>query len=299
MLIQEAGFVADNVLLLGSRDSCTYLVMGDAYALVGGGVSWEVARLEAQLDRFQVDRDRIRYVVVSHAHYDHCSAVPYLMQRHPHLRVVASDYGAHILNKPQAVELMRNVNRQTLDALHRPHRHNGISLDFKPVPVAVKVGDGDRVDLGGGLTLEFYLTPGHSRCSLSTYVPERKALFAAEAVPYPESSQGKLIVTATHDYDDYIRSLEKLQTLEIRLVGYEHGGALTGKAAASIIFRGLSATRRQRQRIIKRYNELQDLDRLVQETAESYHSLQLFRSIPFDLLRAIIHRMVRSALGQV
>jgi glyoxylase-like metal-dependent hydrolase (beta-lactamase superfamily II) len=299
MLIQEAGFVADNVLLLGSRHICTYLIMGDAYALLGGGVSWEVARLEAQLDRFQVDRDRIRYVVVSHAHYDHCSAVPYLKQCHPHLKVVASDYGAHILNKPQAVELMRNVNRQTLDALQKPHHHNGISLEFKPVPVAVKVGDRDRIDLGGGLTLEFYLTPGHSRCSLSTYAPQRKALFPAEAVPYPESNRGKLIVTATHDYDDYIRSLKKLQPLEIRLVGYEHGGALTGRAAASIILRGLNATRRQRQRIIERYNELQDLDRLVQETAESYHGLQLFHSIPFDLLRAIIRRMVRSALRQV
>jgi glyoxylase-like metal-dependent hydrolase (beta-lactamase superfamily II) len=299
MLIQEAGFVADNVLLLGSRHICIYLIMGDAYALLGGGVSWEVARLEAQLNRFQVDRDRIRYLVVSHAHYDHCGAVPYLMQRHPHLKVVASDYGAHILNKDKAVQLMRDVNRQTLDALHKPHHHNGISLEFKPVPVAVTVGDGDRVDLGGGVTLEFYLTPGHSRCSLSTYVAELKALFPAEAVPYPESNQGKLIVTATHDYDDYIRSLEKLKALEIRLVGYEHGGALTGKAATSIISRGLGAARRQRQRIIERYNELQDIDRLVEETAENYHTLQLFRLIPFDVLRTIIHRMVRSALGQV
>jgi 2-aminobenzoylacetyl-CoA thioesterase len=299
MLIQKAGFVADNVLLLGSRHICTYLVMGDVYALLGGGVSWEVPRLEAQLDRFQVDRDRIRYLVVSHAHYDHCSAAPYLMQRYPHLKVVASAYGAHLLNKDKAVRLMRDVNRQTLDALQKPDHHNGISLEFKPVPVAVTVGDGDRVDLGGGVTLEFYLTPGHSRCSLSTYVPELKALFPAEAVPYPESNQGKLIVTATHDYDDYIGSLEKLKALEIRLVGYEHGGALTGKAATSIISRGLGATRRQRQRIIERYNELQDLDRLVEETVENYHTLQLFRLIPIDVLRAIIHRMVRSALGQV
>jgi len=299
MLIQETGFVIDNVLMLGSRHICTYLIMGDTYALLGGGVSWEVPRLEAQLDRFQVERDRIHYLVVSHAHHDHCGAVPYFMQRHPHLKVVASDYGAHILNKDKAVQLMKDVNRQTLDALHRPDHHNGVSLEFQPVPVAIKVADGDRIELGGGVTLQFYLTPGHSRCSLSTYIPEMKALFPADAVPYPDAHDDKLIVTANHDYDDYIRSLEKLKALDTRLVGYEHGGALTGDAATQIIARGLAATRQQRQRIIERYNELQDLDRLVQEIAEKYHTLQLFRLVPFDVMRAIINRMVRSALGRV
>jgi 2-aminobenzoylacetyl-CoA thioesterase len=299
MLRNEIGYITPQCLLLGSRHICFYLIKGDAYALLGGGVPWEVANLEAQLARFQVDRHRLRYLVISHAHHDHCGAVPYLVQRYPWLNVIASDYAAHLLNKEHPVRLMRDLNHQTMASLHQPEQHSGISLRFEPIPVAIRAGDGDQLELGGGLTLQFYLTPGHSRCSLTTYIPELGALFPADAVPIPENDDDKLIVTANHDYVEYLHSLEKLMPLKIRWVGYEHGGVLAGEAAETIIFRGLTATSQQRQRIVDRYAELNDLNRLVEEVAEKYHSLPLFRLIPYEVLQAIIERMIRSALGLV
>ncbi|HJO63692.1 MAG TPA: MBL fold metallo-hydrolase, partial [Desulfobacterales bacterium] len=101
MRIQKAGTITDQILLLGSRHGSMYLIMGDKYALLGGGVAWEVPRLEAQLDRFQIDRNRIQYLVISHAHHDHCGAVPYLIARYPHIQKIASPYCTHILNKSQ------------------------------------------------------------------------------------------------------------------------------------------------------------------------------------------------------
>jgi glyoxylase-like metal-dependent hydrolase (beta-lactamase superfamily II) len=298
MIVQDAGFIAEEILLLGSRSICMYLVRGESYALLGGGVPWVVHRLESQLEQYEVDRSRIRYLVISHAHHDHCGAVPYLLRRYPHMEIIASDYCAHLLNKSKPVELMRSLNRQTLDHMKRPHHYDGTSLDFEPIPVSTRVSDGDCLDLGGGITLQFYLTPGHSRCSMSTYVPAIHGLFPADALPFPENDD-KLIVTANHDYDDYIRSLEKLQELSIALIGYEHGGTLTGEDAATIIPRSLAATVQQRERIRERYDELKDLDPLVDEIAGKYQSLQLFSMVPPALLRAIINRMVRSALGMV
>jgi glyoxylase-like metal-dependent hydrolase (beta-lactamase superfamily II) len=299
MRIQKAGTIADQILLLGSRHGSMYLIMGDKYALLGGGVAWEVPRLEAQLDRFQIDRNRIQYLVISHAHHDHCGAVPYLIARYPHIQKIASPYCTHILNKSQPVHLMREVNRKILESLNRPHFHDGISLDFRPLPIERQVADGDRIELGGGLTLRFYLTPGHSRCSLTAYVPELKALFPADALPFPETGKRELTVTANHDYDEYIRSLEKIESLSIRLVGYEHDGVLTGEEAAAIIPKSLAATHDQRHRIRKRYEELQDIDLLVEEVAEQYRSLELFQPVPFDIMRAITKRMVKSALGLI
>lgn len=298
MIVQDAGFVADQILLLGSRSICMYLVRGESYALLGGGVPWVVHRLETQLDQYQVDRSRIRYLVISHAHHDHCGAVPYLLRRYPHIEIVASDYCAHILGKSKPVELMRSVNRQTLDHMQSPHSYEGTSLDFEPIPVSIRVGDDDCLDLGDGITLQFYLTPGHSRCSLSTYVPALEALFPADALPFPENGD-KLVVTANHDYDDYICSLEKLQALSVALIGYEHGGTLIGEDAATIIPKGLAATRQERKRIRERYDELKDLDQLVDEITEKYRSLKLFSMVPVPVLRAIIDRMARSALDMV
>ncbi|MDP7354558.1 MAG: hypothetical protein QGE94_05705, partial [Desulfobacterales bacterium] len=52
-------------------------------------------------------------------------------------------------------------------------------------------------------------------------------------------------------------------------------------------------------RIRKRYEELQDIDLLVEEVAEKYRSLELFQPVPFDIMRAITKRMVKSALGLI
>lgn len=297
MRIQKPGFINQNLLYLGSRSICMYLVMGESYALLGGGVPWVVKKLETQLDDFNIDRTRIRYVMISHAHHDHCGAIPYLLARYPHIKTISSQYGAYILNHAKPVSLIKQVNRTTLDALKHPHSINDVPLDFHAIPIDMEVGDGDRLDLDNGLSLQFFLTPGHSRCSLSVYVPELKALFPADAVPFPEEGKRELTVTANHDYDDYIQSLEKLQGLDIEMVCYEHGGVLTGEDAADIIPRSLEATLQQRERIQKRYEELKDFDRLVEETAEKYQALELFRLVPADAMRAITKQMVRSALG--
>ncbi len=296
MILQNLDFIAEQILLLGSRNIRMYLLRGESYALLGGGVPWVVHRVETQLDQYDIDRSRIRYLIISHAHHDHCGAVPYFLKRYPHIEIVASDYCAHILSKSKPVEFMRSLNRQTLDNMKLPHQYKGVSLDFESIPTSIRVSDGDALDLGSGITLRFYSTPGHSRCSLSTYVPALESLFPADALPFPENGNDKLIVTASHDYDDYIRSLEKLLPLPIRLIGYEHGCMLTGEDAAKMIPKSLAAAMQQRQRIRERYDELGDLDLLVDEIAGKYLSLEFFNLVPPAIMRAMTDRMVRSAL---
>ena len=299
MLLRPPNPATPCILVLGSTISCLYLIKGHNYALLGGGVSWEVAQLEAQLNRFRIDRRRLRYLVISHVHHDHCGAVAYLLRRYPHLQTVASPYAAHLLQNDKTLRVINQLNRAALNRLNLPHHYDGVSLDFEPIAVAHEVLDDDRLDLGCDLSLRFFLTPGHSRCSLTTYVPEQMALFPADAVPMPQHHGEKLIVTANHDFADYINSLTKLRPLAIRWVGYEHNGVLTGAAAETIIQRSLEATRQQRRRIVARYETLQDMDLVVTEIAAKYKALPLFRAVPDATMHAIIQRMVSSALGRV
>lgn len=61
MRVDIPGFIDDRILMFGSRQVTSYLVMGKCYAWIGGGTAWGVHRLEEQLDRFRIDRSRIRH----------------------------------------------------------------------------------------------------------------------------------------------------------------------------------------------------------------------------------------------
>ncbi len=296
MRVREPGWITPRLALVGPPGAASYLVRGRDLALVGAGVAWEVVRIEEDLDRVGADRSRLRYLVVSHVHHDHCGALPYLARRYPGIETVASRYGAHLLAKDTVAALMDDLNRRTLERLGRPLSHGGIPLRFEPLEIARPVSDGDRLDLGEGVTLEFIETPGHSRCSLTVYIPAMEALLPGDAIPYPASGSGPLTVTANHDYGDYLRSLRKLVDLPVGVVCYEHGGAILGDEAATIVSRGLEATLAHRERIRARHGELGDLEALVAEIAAKYHELELFRLVPEDVMRAIVRRMVQSAL---
>lgn len=298
MRVDIPGFIDDRILMFGSRQVTSYLVMGACYAWIGGGTAWGVPRLEEQLDRFHIDRSRIRYLVVSHAHHDHCGAVPYLCRKYPGIEVVASTYSAYLLTREKPVQLMKALNARTLDRLGMDHSHDGIPLDFADIHVTHGMGDGDRLDLGDGLSLQFFNTPGHSRCSLSAYLPERRILFPGDAVPFPERGRNELTVTANHDYPDYLSSLTKLRPLSINMVAYEHCGMLNGNDAKQIVSRGLAASLKQRERIRTRFRELGDAKRLVDETVAKYQTVDLFRLLSVDVLRPIIRRMVLSAIDE-
>jgi len=298
MAVDIPGFIDDRILILGGRQVASYLVMGACYAWIGGGTAWGVPRLEEQLDRFCIDRSRIRYLVVSHVHHDHCGAVPYLHRKYPWIDIVTSRYGAELLAREKPVRLMRDLNARTLDNLGMAHSHEGIPLDFANIQVALPMGDGDGLDLGEGLRLQFFETPGHSRCSISVYLPGRRILFPGDAIPFPEPSRNELTVTANHDFPDYLSSLEKLRPLSINMVAYEHCGVLNGNDAREIISRGLDASLRQRERIRARFHELGDAERLVEEMVAKYQAVELFRLLSVDVLTPIIRRMVLSAIDE-
>jgi len=83
MRIREAGTISDQLIFLGDQRVCMYLLKGERYLLLGGGMSYVVPTVEEQLDRFGVDRSRITGLLILHSHFDHSTAAPYFMQAWP------------------------------------------------------------------------------------------------------------------------------------------------------------------------------------------------------------------------
>jgi len=298
MWIQDPGEINDRLMLLGTRKSTLYLVRGDRYMLIGGGGQWVVPELERQIREFQIDMDRVQYLLISHTHYDHCGAVPYLQKRYPHIKVLASQETSKLFAMEKAVRNMRTFSRQAMDNLGLPMEFQGISLDFDGVDLARELQEGDRVDLGDNLQFEVYETPGHSRCSITIYAPEQKWLFPSDSLCIPVGDGNEFISTAHESFAVFLNSLKKIENLEVHLCAWEHHGVMTDKDAQDIVKRVIRYTLEYKRKILELLDEYGDQEKVAHWAARDFQDRSQFDFIPYDIGLHISRGVVTNAIKE-
>ena len=93
----------------------------------------------------------LKYIILTHGHYDHIGGVEQFMADFPEAKLVASKEEAELLKDP-------NINHSLRDL--------GTSISLT---ADVEVSDGDTLDVGGA-TLKIISTPGHTKGGISIYV---------------------------------------------------------------------------------------------------------------------------------
>ena len=191
---------------------------------------------------------------LTHAHFDHCGAVGYLKQRFPGLKVAASARTAAILQRPNAVELMRSLNGSVGQLVRQTDGTNHellTDVPFEPFTVDMILEDGQHIDLDEGLSVHVLATPGHTRDHLSYYVPEKRLLIGSEATGSRDRA-GHQITEFIIDYDVYMASLRRLAELPLNVVSQGHHFIFVGEEEVRQFFdRSIDAGVRFKDRVLK------------------------------------------------
>jgi 2-aminobenzoylacetyl-CoA thioesterase len=116
-----------------------------------------------------------------------------------------------------------------------------------------------EIDLGAGLTCRVIATPGHTRDSLSFYIPALKSLITGEAVGAFDRNF-TIHPEFTSSYKEYMNSLNKLAALDIEILMMCHYFTLTGEDARGYIKESINKTEVFKERI-ERYLTDSDGDR--------------------------------------
>jgi hydroxyacylglutathione hydrolase len=95
----------------------------------------------------------------------------------------------------------------------RLHRDEDLPADIHDIR------DGEVIE-GDGVTLVAVYTPGHASDHLCYYMPEEKALFTGDVVL---SGSTSVIPAGDGDLLDYMSSLRRLQTFDVRRIYSAHG----------------------------------------------------------------------------
>ncbi len=208
-----SGSGGETILVFGSEKTLLY-DCGMAYC------GWHtVDNIKKKLA--EKGRDALDYIILSHSHYDHMGALPYIKQAFPDAKVHAGEKAARIFEKPSAKDLMKELGTSARD-LFMPGSTDEILVDGIAVDVILK--DGDEIDLGD-ITVKAIETKGHTDCSMSYAFEPAKLLFASESTGIIE---GKNFVHTPFlkDCNDAIASREKCKAYDPEYISLPHFGMI-------------------------------------------------------------------------
>jgi len=298
MWIKEPGKINDNLEFLGTHDSCVYLLKGNDYMIIGGGVAAVAPVLDKQLSELEIEPEKVKYLLIPHSHFDHCGAFPYLKQRFPHITTIASAYAAEILVKEKVIDTITQLNKRIIDVMGLQAEYEKLKLKFNGIKVDYIVKENDIVDLGNEIEVHIIEAPGHTKCSIAAYVPKLQALFPSDSVPLPsgDGDQPTLLPSPQFSYNLFQKTVEKLADYEVKICAFEHQGVFVGEQAKQILMDGLEETINYKNKVIDMYSRLGDVDRITQQIISETMGSRPSDSLDENALAMVCKTEIRSVL---
>lgn len=195
------------------------LVVGSAAnALIDCGMAYCGREMVENMKKTGLKPD---YVLLSHSHYDHIGALPYIREAFPDAVICGSEKCAHILEKESARKLMKELGTEARD-LYVPGSREEIPVEGLKTDRVLH--DGDSIDLGDKV-ITAYETKGHTDCSMSFFLEPDKLLFTSESTGILEGKD-YVHTPILKSFTDAAASLEKCRNLGARHVCLPHFGML-------------------------------------------------------------------------
>jgi len=193
-------------------DGKTAVMYDSGFSFTGYGVAEKIKEI--------LGTRSLDYIFLTHSHYDHALGSAYAKKIWPDAKVVAGEYATKIFAKPTAKALMRDLDRKF--ALKCGVGEYEDLIDELIVDIPVSEGD---VIKAGELEFEVINLPGHTKCSVGYYCPQKKLLLSCESIGV-YNGEGDVVPSYLVGYEMAISSIEKAEKLDIEYILAPHYGLL-------------------------------------------------------------------------
>ena len=234
MRIAAEGKINDHIFMSGHTIYPGYVIRGSRRSLmIEAGLNIIGPCYLKQTAAFLGGAENLDALAVTHGHYDHIGALPYLKRKLPALELLAHESTGKLLENEKITGVMNFLSDQT------SRYFGGMDLEKAAADEirigAVKLSDplreGDAIDLGN-CSCEVMSTPGHTRDHLSFFLREPGILFPGEALGNAIMEREDLVkVEFLTSFRDYVKSIEKLMAIRplVKVIALSHLYFYTGE----------------------------------------------------------------------
>ena len=199
-----------------NSSECNLIIGSEAAALFDCGMLF-CADSTIDMVKKNLNGRHLDYIIASHTHYDHIGALPFFREAWSEMKLITSQPGAAVLLKDTPRRVIRELSH-TAALLH------GINQEFvyddSVFTADSTVSQDDSISLGD-ITVKILETPGHTRDSLSFFIPELELLILNETlgVLLPGGEMYPCYLTSCRDA---INSIEKCRAIPHKYLCLPH-----------------------------------------------------------------------------
>ena len=204
----------------GGNGGESYLIIGsEKTAILDCGMAcWNrelISNIHEILDPLGRTLD---YVLMSHTHYDHIGALPYIVDEWPEVKACGAAKAVQVFGSEIARQTMRELGDNATELYGTefgPVKTDGLRID-------IVMKDGDEVDLGD-LKAVFYEAKGHTDCSASYMIEPIKVLFLSESIGQYEGP-GRMGISVLKSFDQSLEAAKRMRGLGAKRIVSMHYG---------------------------------------------------------------------------
>ena len=236
-----------------------------------------ISNIKDALKRRQ--RDTLDYILLSHSHYDHVGALPYVLKEWPNAVVFGAEKAAKVFQSEGARRTMKRLGEAARDSYcnsTEPVLTKGLRVD-RPLK------DGEQIIVGGKgavvQTITAIATPGHTDCSYSYLLQPLNLMFTSESTGIPRPF-GDLHTSILKNYHHTIASAHRCKSYHPAMILVPHYGLLPQKLVEEYFDIYIDFAEYEKNLIVNLYDKGYNFEQIMIAYEEKYWSEERSKGQP-------------------